>query len=62
MKNMLKCWSILPPCTLRSDQFSLSLSVSTCRVVLVLLDLRVSMEAVVLLVCLDREEREVSLA
>lgn len=36
-------------------------SVSVCRVVLVFLDLRVWLEAVVLLVCLDREEREVSL-
>lgn len=31
-----------------------------CRVALVCLDLRVLLEAVVLLVCLDREEREVS--
>lgn len=33
-----------------------------CRVALVCLDLRVFLEVVVLLVCLDREEREVSLA
>lgn len=33
-----------------------------CRVAPVCLDLRVLLEAVVLLVCLDREEREVSLA
>lgn len=32
-----------------------------CRVLLVCLDLRVWVEAVELLVCLDREEREVSL-
>lgn len=33
-----------------------------CRVPLVCLDLRVFLEVVALLVCLDREEREVSLA
>lgn len=33
-----------------------------CRVALVCLELRVFLEVVVLLVCLDREEREVSLA
>lgn len=33
-----------------------------CRVPLVCLDLRVLLEVVVLLVCLDREEREVILA
>lgn len=38
-----------------------SLFVPLCRVALVCLDLRVLLEAVVLLVCLDREEREVSL-
>lgn len=39
-----------------------SLFVPLCRVALVCPDLRVLLEAVVLLVCLDREEREVSLA
>lgn len=33
-----------------------------CRVALVCLDLRVFLEVVVLLVCLDREERKVTLA
>lgn len=33
-----------------------------CRVALVCLDLRVLLEVVVLSVCLDREERKVSLA
>lgn len=42
--------------------FSLSLSVAPYRVVLVFPDLRVLLDSVVLLVCLDREEREVSLA
>lgn len=39
-----------------------SLSVAPCRVVVVCLDHRVLLDSVVLLVCLDREEREVSLA
>lgn len=38
------------------------LSVSSCRDLLVFLDLKVLLDSVVLLVCLDREEREDSLA
>lgn len=44
-----------------SDIFSLLLSLTTCRVRLVSPDLRVLLDSVVLLVCPDKEEREVSL-
>lgn len=44
------------------SKYILSFFAHLCRVALVCLDLRVLLEVVVLLVCLDREEREVSLA
>lgn len=43
------------------SKYIVSLFVPLCRVAPVCLDLRVLLEAVVLLVCLDREEREDSL-
>lgn len=44
------------------SDYILSFFAPLCRVALVCLDLRVLLEVVVLLVCLDREERKVSLA
>lgn len=43
------------------SKYIVSFFVALYRVALVCLDLKVWLEAVVLLVCLDREEREVSL-